>query len=77
MLGNKPDWLPVVLTMASFTFQAHGRGMRVWMATSAAAGQIDCHRATIIMTTQTGGFGVRSFQSIPGFFLVIKGKTVA
>ncbi len=51
MLTNKPGRFPIVLTMATFTFQAHGRGMGILVTTTAASGQINRHRTTIIMTT--------------------------
>ena len=51
MLDDEPDRLPVVLVMATFTSQAHGRGMRVRVTTTAASGQINRHRTTIVMTT--------------------------
>jgi hypothetical protein len=63
--------------MAAFALEAHGRSVRIRVATATATAHIGRYGAAVVVTAQAYGVGVRPFEGVACFPFMIEREVIA
>ena len=77
VFGDQSRRPPTDLLVAPFAIQPERGGMRVRVAPSAPPGDVELHRATIVVASQASRRSVCALERVTGFFFMIEREVLA